>query len=220
MRHVFGFLFGLIAAPALLIGVAWGAERHRVDPFTFENLDGKTLITLATLVGCGILAGLVLASRLSPLTSLLCAIAFLAPAVLFMVSAETLADLTPNNTVGRGIENLIPPGTAILLGLAFFVAVLMPNKWRKRRPATPPATSPTYGSPEPAGYGQQPTYGEEDPWHRSTAGDRPGGYDSQYDQYGGSQYGGAYGGGYGGYGDEERTQRLDEEQRTQRLDNR
>jgi hypothetical protein len=229
MRHVFGFLFGLIAAPALLGGTAWSVERAGTDPFTFDTLDGKSLITLAAIAGCGILAGLVLASRLSPLASLLCAIVFLAPAVLYMVNKDTLADLAPDNQIGRGILILAVSGIGLMLGLAFLVATLMPNKWRKRRPVTPPATSPTYGTPEPAGYGQQQTYGEEDPWHRSTAGDRAGYGDTQYDQYGGgSQYGGGYGGGSGygggyeggGYGDEERTQRLDEEHRTQRLDNR
>ncbi|GAA4557213.1 hypothetical protein [Planotetraspora kaengkrachanensis] len=139
MRHFFGFLVGVVVAAVLLAGGGWAAQElvrgvsQHLDPAT----DTRMLIAVGVMVVTGVLLGLVLALRTSPMATLVPALALLAWTVVYVLDASTATGLVPTGSAfqaelvlaGKGMTTLLSSGVYGLLGVALFIPVLMPSRW-------------------------------------------------------------------------------------------
>lgn len=177
MRHLLSLLAGLVLGPMALVGLAWGTQTLTVE--YLRNLDTDVAGQagpLTVVVLCGVALGVLLAARVSPLGSLVAAGVFLAPALLWLADPGTLGDLgLLGNRVGNGVQQLAASGTALAIGVALLVPVLVPSRWRRwrRRPASagPAGAAPAAGpaaSAAPAPPAARPRW--DDPRDRSRQG--------------------------------------------------
>ncbi|WP_067179661.1 hypothetical protein [Microtetraspora niveoalba] len=139
MRHFFGLLLGALLAAVLLFGGGWAAQElvrgavSNVNP----SGDSRMLIALGVVAVVGLLLGLVLAGRVSPLAAFVPSIALLAWTVVYALDVTRAAGLAPTATslheevvqAGRGMVTLLSTGVYGALGVALFLPVLMPSRW-------------------------------------------------------------------------------------------
>ncbi|WP_432921610.1 hypothetical protein ACQPZZ_22740 [Microbispora sp. CA-135349] len=139
MRHFFGLLLGALVAAALLLGGGWASQEavrgaaQSVDPAK----DTRMLIALGVMAVVGLLLGLVLVGRVSPLAAFVPSMALLAWTVVYVLDVSRAASLVPTGPAvqaellqaGRGMLTLLSTGVYGLLGVALFLPVLMPSRW-------------------------------------------------------------------------------------------
>ncbi|WP_433225183.1 hypothetical protein [Microtetraspora malaysiensis] len=140
MRHFFGLLIGVLLTAALLFGAGWaapelvrGAQILKVSP----SGDGRMLIALGVVAAVGLLLGLVLVCRTSPLAAFVPSIVLLAWTVVYALDVPRALDLAPTATslqaevaqAGQGMVALLSTGVYGALGVALFLPVLMPSRW-------------------------------------------------------------------------------------------
>ncbi|GAA0403768.1 hypothetical protein GCM10009530_64750 [Microbispora corallina] len=142
MRHFFGLLLGVVVGAAVLLGGGWASQEAvrgaalNVDPAK----DTRMLIAIGVMAVVGLLVGLVLVTRVSPLATFLPSMALLAWTVVYVLDVSRAASLAPTGTAvqqdlaeaGRGMLTLLSTGVYGLLGIALFVPVLMPSRWAGR----------------------------------------------------------------------------------------
>jgi hypothetical protein len=139
MRHFFGFLVGMVVAVGLLIGSGWAAQD--VVRGVSENLepasDPRMLIALGVMAVLGVILGLLLAMRTSPLATFVPAMALLAWTVVYVLDASSATSIAPTGAAvqqelalaGKGMITLLSTGVYGLLGVVMFIPVLMPSRW-------------------------------------------------------------------------------------------
>ncbi|MEU6414098.1 hypothetical protein [Microbispora sp. NPDC046933] len=141
MRHFFGLLLGVVVAAALLLGGGWASQEavrgaaQIVDPAK----DTRMLIALGVMAVVGLLLGLVLVGRASPLAAFVPSMALLAWTVVYVLDVSRAASLVPTGPsvqtellqAGRGMLTLLSTGVYGLLGVALFLPVLMPSRWAR-----------------------------------------------------------------------------------------
>ncbi|MEV0974068.1 hypothetical protein [Microtetraspora glauca] len=139
MRHFFGLLVGVLLAAALLFGGGWAAQEavrgaaQNIEPFR----DSRILIAFGVLAVVGLLLGLVLVGRMSPLAAFVPSMALLAWTVVYALDVSRAAGLAPTATslhkevvqAGHGMLALLSTGVYGMLGVALFLPVLMPSRW-------------------------------------------------------------------------------------------
>ncbi|GIH48929.1 hypothetical protein [Microbispora rosea] len=144
MRHFFGLLLGVVVAAALLLGGGWASQEavrgaaQSVDPAK----DTRMLIALGVMAVVGLLLGLVLVGRVSPLATFVPSMALLAWTVVYVLDVSRAASLVPSGPsvqaellqAGRGMLMLLSTGVYGLLGVALFLPVLMPSRWARPEP--------------------------------------------------------------------------------------
>lgn len=144
MRHFFGLLLGVVVAAALLLGGGWASQEavrgaaQSVDPAK----DTRMLIALGVMAVVGLLLGLVLVGRVSPLATFVPSMALLAWTVVYVLDVSRAASLVPSGPsvqaellqAGRGMLMLLSTGVYALLGVALFLPVLMPSRWARPEP--------------------------------------------------------------------------------------
>ncbi|WP_182902421.1 hypothetical protein [Microbispora sp. H10830] len=144
MRHFFGLLLGVVVAAALLLGGGWASQEavrgaaQSVDPAK----DTRMLIALGVMAVVGLLLGLVLVGRVSPLATFVPSMALLAWTVVYVLDVSRAASLVPTGPsvqaellqAGRGMLTLLSTGVYGLLGVALFLPVLMPSRWARPEP--------------------------------------------------------------------------------------
>ncbi|MEV4459346.1 hypothetical protein [Microbispora sp. NPDC049633] len=142
MRHFFGLLLGVVVAAALLLGGGWASQEavrgaaQSIDPAK----DTRMLIALGVMAAVGLLLGLVLVGRVSPLAAFVPSMALLAWTVVYVLDVSRAASLVPTGPsvqaellqAGRGMLTLLSTGVYGLLGVALFLPVLMPSRWAGR----------------------------------------------------------------------------------------
>ncbi|MDA0563438.1 hypothetical protein LG943_03705 [Streptomonospora sp. S1-112] len=137
MRHLVGFLVGLILAPVVALGTGWVLPR-----FIDLDADGRTFATAGGLVAVGTLAVVALlvglALALPRLTPLLPGVAGLTLAGLTTAHhlRPDLVERVPALPGLEGAVTLLELGAYLPLGLALFLPMLIPSRWagRERRP--------------------------------------------------------------------------------------
>ncbi|WP_250214763.1 hypothetical protein [Acrocarpospora catenulata] len=139
MRHIFGLLVGVIVAAALLFGGGWATREsnrgmtENIDP----SRDTRMLIALGIMLVLGLLVGLVLSGRISPVATFIPSMVLLAWTVVYALDVSRAAELAPAGAsvqkeiaeAGQGMLTLLGNGVYGLLGIALFVPVLMPSRW-------------------------------------------------------------------------------------------
>lgn len=142
MRHIFGLLVGVVVAAALLFGGGWASREsirgmvQNIDPLR----DTRMLIALGIMLVIGLLVGLVLAGRISPVATFIPSMVLLAWTVVYIIDVSRAAALAPIGAsvqkeiseAGEGMLTLLGSGVYGLLGVALFVPVLMPSRWASR----------------------------------------------------------------------------------------
>ncbi|GII27863.1 hypothetical protein [Planotetraspora mira] len=139
MRHFFGLLLGVVVAAAVLLGGGWASQE--VVRGAAQNLDPakdtRMLIAIGVMAVVGLLLGLVLVGRVSPLATFIPSLVLLAWTVVYVLDVSRAAGLAPTGSglqldlaqAGRGMLSLLSTGVFGMLGVALFVPVLMPSRW-------------------------------------------------------------------------------------------
>ncbi|GII63915.1 hypothetical protein Skr01_40000 [Sphaerisporangium krabiense] len=150
MRHFLGLLLGVVVTAVLLAGTGWASQdaargmasaaagaANAVDPVR----DTKALVGLGAMLVAGLLLGLVLAGRVSPLATFVPSMALLAWTVIYALDVNRALSLAPTDPAldplivqaGKGMQDLLARGVYALAGIALFIPVLMPSRWASRR---------------------------------------------------------------------------------------
>ncbi|MEV4184575.1 hypothetical protein AB0J28_24430 [Streptosporangium canum] len=141
MRHFFGLLVGLVMTAALLFGGGWAVQEAGADAVALSGESGPRIwIVLGVMAGIGLLFGLVVAGRVSPLATFVPSMVLLSWNVVYALDAKRAAGLIADAVslhpalapAGRGAAPLLAGGVYALLGVALFVPVLMPSRWSGR----------------------------------------------------------------------------------------
>jgi hypothetical protein len=139
MRHVFGLLGGILLTAALLLGTGWagqGIAQQAVGQSALLERP-QALIGLGVMAVAGLLVGLVLATRVSPLAVFVPSIVLLAWTVVYVLDVNRAMSLAPVAAslpqdvirAGHGMRSLLASGVYLMMGIALFVPVLMPSRW-------------------------------------------------------------------------------------------
>lgn len=132
MRHVGGLVLGIIAIPLVLYGTGWGYARTLHVVGGAPPTGSREALGYAALGGVGLLVGLILAPRLSPLASFLPAAALLAWTGALFWNTQRAVGWAPADAAGNGMSALLMSGVYGLLGVALLLPLLMPRRWRRR----------------------------------------------------------------------------------------
>ena len=165
-RHWWGVLAGLVLAPAIAAGVAYGTWRTLSGAQQFGVTSAEYRIGIAAFAVTAILLGIAVGSRLSPVASLLSGLALSALGGLWAGAPEAArdntGDLLPSSLekVNSGYLSAAGMGLFMLVGLVLLIGSLFPARWRAMEEMQP---SFEYESPQPAvdplGYDPSPQYG-------------------------------------------------------------
>ncbi|MEO3807647.1 hypothetical protein ABGB17_01445 [Sphaerisporangium sp. B11E5] len=165
MRHFLGLLLGIVMTAVLTAGAGWASQdvvrglvsaaggATAVDPVR----DTKALVAIGAMAVAGLLLGLVVAGRVSPLATFVPSMVLLAWTVIYVLDVNRALGLAPTDPTldarivqaGRGMQDLLAKGVFALIGIALFIPVLMPSRWSGRDDAEEPYEEE---SAEPAGY--------------------------------------------------------------------
>ncbi|HEX4815693.1 MAG TPA: hypothetical protein VFV66_23365 [Nonomuraea sp.] len=141
LRHLGGFLIGLVVTVAVLGGGGWAAQQA-VGTAAATPPDSRTLwIALGAMAAVGLVVGLVVAGRVSPLATFVPSLVLLAWTVVYALDVNRAISLIPAEPsvhelvrqAGQGARTLLTSGVYALLGVALFIPVLMPSRWSRQR---------------------------------------------------------------------------------------
>jgi hypothetical protein len=140
MRHLFGFLAGIVVTLALFFGGGWGYHRlSTLAGATSPHLTStRGLTSIGALAATGLLIGIVMAvPRVSPIATALPALVTLAATALYVASPSRALRLMPMkaSNAGLGAHVLLATGIYALIGAAMIVPLFVPSRWRR-----PPAS--------------------------------------------------------------------------------
>ncbi|WP_248959175.1 hypothetical protein [Sphaerisporangium perillae] len=147
MRHFLGLLLGVVVTAVLLAGTGWASQdaargvvsgvAATIDPAR----DTKALVGLGAMLAAGLILGLVVAGRVSPLATFVPSMVLLAWTVIYTLDVNRALSLAPTDPsmhpmivqAGKGMQDLLAKGVFAMLGIALFIPVLMPSRWAGRR---------------------------------------------------------------------------------------
>jgi hypothetical protein len=138
VRHILGFLLGIVLAPALAYAAGWGATRSdsALDPLAHTITDKTRLYGAFALMGAaGLVTGVVIVARwASPMISLVPALAFIAWSGYFLFAPQTALDLPdqvpPAGDLDEGLRTVLGSGVLALIGLALLTPAWTGWRWR------------------------------------------------------------------------------------------
>ena len=136
MRHLIGLILGLVLAAAVFFAGGWGAEHVSALAGHSAGLPSRTgLIGLGTMLGAGLLLGILLAvPAVSPLATGLPGLVLLGWTALLAANSHRALAWIPlqGHTFGAGFRILLLNGTLALVGMAMIVPLFLPSRWRTR----------------------------------------------------------------------------------------
>jgi hypothetical protein len=140
MRHVLGFVLGVLLAPALAYGAGWGFARAgaALDPVGRAITDSTELYgAFALMAAVGLVVGIVMVARwASPLATLIPALGLIGWTVYFMIDPKEALDLPskvpPAGELDAALQLLLASGVFALMGFALFIPTWVPHRWRRR----------------------------------------------------------------------------------------
>ncbi|MGP3910773.1 hypothetical protein [Nonomuraea sp. 10N515B] len=101
----------------------------------------KMWIALGAMAAVGLVLGLVVAGRVSPLAAFVPSMVLLAWTVIYALDVNRALSLIPSEPsvnqiirdAGFGAKTMLTTGVFALLGVALFIPVLMPSRWSRQR---------------------------------------------------------------------------------------
>jgi ABC-type branched-subunit amino acid transport system permease subunit len=98
-------------------------------------------IALGAMAAVGLVVGLVVAGRVSPLATFVPSMVLLAWTVIYALDVNRALSLIPSEPsvnqiirdAGFGAKTMLTTGVFALLGVAMFIPVLMPSRWSRQR---------------------------------------------------------------------------------------
>jgi hypothetical protein len=151
-RHWWGVLVGLILAPAIAAALAYGTWRTLSGGQQFGPTSTEYRIGLGSLALTAVVIGFAVASRLSPLASLIPGLTLAAVGGVWAASptwaTEHTAGKLPTSLdkLDAGYRSIGATGVLLMIGVVLLIASLFPARWRAREE---PAPSFEYESPRP-----------------------------------------------------------------------
>lgn len=141
MRHLGGFLIGLVVTAALLGGGGWAVQQAVGNAAATPPDSQKMWIALGAMAAVGLVVGLVTAGRISPLATFVPSMVLLAWTVVYALDVNRALSLIPAEQsvnqivrdIGSGDKTLLTTGVFALLGVVLFIPVLMPSRWSRQR---------------------------------------------------------------------------------------
>jgi hypothetical protein len=149
-RHTWGFFAGVVLTAALAGLLIFGSYRLQHGYLTEFHKQDKW-IGGGLLLGAAIVFGILAASRLSPLASLVGGIILTAAGALFFISQKTTADLInrfPFKEQRVTLGGLEEEGFILFAGAGLLFASLFPSRWRGRASEDDGGSGYEYGLPE------------------------------------------------------------------------
>ncbi|MFI6602582.1 hypothetical protein ACIBHX_40545 [Nonomuraea sp. NPDC050536] len=141
MRHFAGLLIGLVATAALLGGGGWAVQQALGNAAASPAGGQKLWIALGAMAAVGLIVGLVVAGRVSPLATFVPSLVLLAWTVVYALDMNRALSFIPDQPsvngiirdAGFGDKTLLTTGVFALLGVALFIPVLIPSRWARGR---------------------------------------------------------------------------------------
>ncbi len=141
MRHLAGLLVGLVVTVAVLGGGGWAVQQAVGNAAATPPDSQKMWIALGAMAAVGLVFGLVVAGRISPLATFVPSMVLLAWTVVYALDMNRALSLIPaepsvNQIIreaGQGARTLLTTGVFALMGVALFIPVLMPSRWSRQR---------------------------------------------------------------------------------------
>ncbi|NUR90327.1 MAG: hypothetical protein HOY71_40145 [Nonomuraea sp.] len=139
MRHLAGLLVGLVVTVAVLGGGGWAVQQAFGTAAATPPDTQKTWIALGAMAAVGLVVGLVVAGRISPLATFVPSLALLAWTVVYALDTTRALSFIPQEPsvnqivrdAGAGDKLLLTTGVLALLGVVMFIPVLMPSRWSR-----------------------------------------------------------------------------------------
>jgi len=155
MRHLFGLLIGIPLAPFLFVGTAWSVARIPREALDLDLFDRTGPILVLAL--CAVVFAILVAGRISPLTSFLVSLPFLIVGTVGILAPSALEDLpfvSVDNEIGLGGMTLGRTGFGLVLGIIAAMPMMVGSRWKRWRDRMP-----TVATHLAAGYPQQGAFG-------------------------------------------------------------
>ncbi|MFI6502495.1 hypothetical protein [Nonomuraea typhae] len=140
MRHFAGLLLGVVVTAAVLVGGGWAVQQALTAGQAVPPGGQRLWIALGSMAAVGLVVGLVVAGRVSPLATFVPSLVLLAWTVVYALDPGRALSLVPNqptmhwlvNEAGAGNKTLLSTGVHGLLGVVLFIPVLIPSRWARR----------------------------------------------------------------------------------------
>ncbi|MEV5589486.1 hypothetical protein AB0L05_28330 [Nonomuraea pusilla] len=138
LRHLGGLFIGLVVTAGVLGGGGW-AVRQLSGPAGGPPPQQTLWVALGAMAAVGLVVGLVMAGRVSPIAAFVPSLVLLAWTVVYALDTARALSFVPSDPsldplvrdVGAGAATLLTTGVLALLGVALFIPVLMPSRWSR-----------------------------------------------------------------------------------------
>ncbi|PSK98924.1 hypothetical protein CLV63_104148 [Murinocardiopsis flavida] len=137
MRHVVGFIVGMMLAPIVLIGLGWAYPRLAA----IAARDGATFVSATGLSAVGVLSVLAVllglsaaAPRLTPLLPGIAGLSLVGVTAAHVMRPELIGRL-PAVPGMDGAQTLLALGVFLPLSVALIVPMFLPARWRRYQAA-------------------------------------------------------------------------------------
>lgn len=129
VRHIFGFILGILVAPAMLYATGWGVMQAQALK---TQTGAKLFVALGAMAAAGLVVGVLMVARWSsPLATLLPGLALVAWTIVYAVNpARAALELPGANAIKPTMETLLFTGVYGMLGVALMMPTLHPSRWR------------------------------------------------------------------------------------------
>lgn len=139
MRHVGGLLLGLVVTAVVLGGAGWATHRALTAAGSAPSGGQHLWIGLGAMAAAGLVVGLVVAGRVSPLATFVPSLVLLSWTVVYALDAGRALAMLPDGAwahqlvreAAAGARTLLAGGVFGLLGTALFIPALMPSRWSR-----------------------------------------------------------------------------------------
>ncbi|HET8660456.1 MAG TPA: hypothetical protein VFM55_15820 [Micromonosporaceae bacterium] len=193
MRHFGSVLLSLVLAP--LIWLSAGVGAGKLAEGLADDPDRRSAFVGLVAIGVGgLLYGLLVLSRLSPLGPVLVGLAFGGATVWAVVAAGSFRDLVPEDFLGvSGAGRLPASGYAAMLAVPLLATIFSPRRWRRYDYEPEDSSQTGYGGGSLSDTRRTSSYSGDYGSYGYGGSSGYGGYDSSsYDSYGSSRYGSSY----------------------------
>jgi hypothetical protein len=146
MRHVMSLVMGIVVAPLVWVAVAVGQGATDMGFPDDRPFPQKLLVGGLLLVGVGVLAGLIVSLRTSPLGAMFAGIVFLAPSIYLYVDHVRGLHYFTTNWMFKGVPiDMSTPLTSGVLAFAggvLIMSLFSAARWRGRSTESDDTWSP------------------------------------------------------------------------------